>query len=55
MARPLRLKYSHAIYNVTARGDARAAIFLDDENRALYLGVLSDCITRFEASVTPTA
>jgi REP element-mobilizing transposase RayT len=47
MSRPLRLEYSHAIYHVTARGNARAAIFLDDEDRINYLNVLADCITRF--------
>lgn len=47
MARPLRLEYPHAIYHVTARGNARAAICLDDEDRALYFSVLSDCIRRF--------
>ena len=47
MARPLRLAYPHAIYHVTARGNARAAIYLDDEDRSLFPCVLSDCITRF--------
>ena len=47
MSRPLRLEYPHAIYHVTARGNARAAIFLDDDDRDIYLMVLTDCILRF--------
>ena len=47
MSRPLRLEYPHAIYHVTARGNARAAIFIDDEDRDSHLTVLADCVLRF--------
>lgn len=47
MARPLRLEFPHAIYHVTARGNARNDIFLDDEDRALYLACLSEVVSRF--------
>ncbi len=47
MARPLRLEYSGAIHHVTARGNAQAAIFLDDEDRDSFLAVLAECIARF--------
>lgn len=47
MARPLRLEFPGAIYHVTARGNARNAIFLDDEDRALFLGGLGEVVTRF--------
>ena len=47
MARPLRLEFPGAIYHVTARGNARAAIFLDDEDRGLFVGVLAECVSRF--------
>ncbi|MBS4097912.1 MAG: transposase [Sulfuricella sp.] len=47
MTRPLRLEFPGAIYHVTARGNARAAIFLDDEDRSLFLAVLSECVKRF--------
>ena len=30
MARPLRLEFPGAVYHITARGDRREAIFLDD-------------------------
>ena len=34
MARPLRLEYVRAVYHVTARGDKREDIYLDDRDRA---------------------
>lgn len=40
MARPLRLEFAGALYHVTARGNARADIFLDDEARRLFLELL---------------
>lgn len=33
MARPLRIEYPGAFYHVTARGNGRAAIYLDDDDR----------------------
>lgn len=47
MARPLRLEFPNAIYHVTARGNARTDIFLDDEDRELFLACLGDAVTRF--------
>ena len=47
MARPLRLEFPGAIYHVTARGNARTAVFLDDEDRQLFLDVLAECVKRF--------
>ena len=47
MARPLRLEYPGAIHHVTSRGNAQAAIFLDDEDRESFLAVLAECIARF--------
>jgi REP element-mobilizing transposase RayT len=40
MARPLRVELPGAVYRVTARGDGRAAIFRDDDDRARLLDVL---------------
>ena len=37
MARPLRLEFPGALYHLTARGNARAPIFLDDEDRGWFL------------------
>jgi putative transposase len=36
MARPLRLEFPGAAYHVTARGDGREPIFLDDEDRQSF-------------------
>ena len=37
MARPLRLEFPGAVYHVTARGDGREPIFLDDVDRQSFL------------------
>src|SRR5581483_5147718 len=47
MARPLRLEFPGALYHVTARGNAREAICLDDEDREMFLEVLGQAIKRF--------
>jgi hypothetical protein len=41
MARPLRLEFSGALYHLTSRGNTRQDIFLDDEDRTLFLSLLS--------------
>ncbi|MCL5022688.1 MAG: addiction module toxin RelE, partial [Nitrospirae bacterium] len=33
MARPLRIEFDGAVYHVTARGNARRAIYKDDGDR----------------------
>lgn len=40
MARPLRIQYEGAFYHVTARGDRRRRIFLDDTDKECFLNVL---------------
>jgi putative transposase len=40
MARPLRLEFAGALYHVTARGNARQKIHLDEQDRALFLDLL---------------
>ena len=40
MARPLRLEFPGAIYHVTARGNARQAIVLDDRRTSKGVGSL---------------
>ena len=37
MARPLRLEYAGALYHVTARGNVRQDILLDDKARWRFL------------------
>ncbi len=40
MARQLRLEFEGALYHVTARGNARGKIYLDDTDRKLFLELL---------------
>jgi putative transposase len=47
LARPLRLEFPGALYHITSRGNARQDIYLDDEDRHLFLEVLSEVIGRF--------
>jgi putative transposase len=47
VARALRLEIPGAVYHVTSRGNAGADIFLDDDDRRLFLGVLTRAVGRF--------
>ncbi|WHZ29946.1 MAG: transposase [Nitrospira sp.] len=47
MARPLRIEFPGALYHVTTRGNARQDIFIDDEDRQRFLGVLAHVVSRF--------
>lgn len=47
MSRPLRLEYSGAVYHLTARGNARQAIFLDNADREMFLACLGGVVARF--------
>ncbi|MFZ5932304.1 MAG: REP-associated tyrosine transposase [Pseudomonadota bacterium] len=47
MSRPLRLEYSGAVYHLTARGNARQAIFVDNADRELFLTALGEVVARF--------
>ena len=47
MTRPLRLEFAGAVFHVTARGDCREDIYLDDMDRAGYLKLLGEVCARF--------
>ena len=47
MARPLRLEFPGALYHLTARGNGRAAIFLNDSDRRAFLSILGDVVERY--------
>src|SRR3954471_19856526 len=51
MARPLRIEFPGAIYHVTSRGNARQAIFLDDDDRRTFFLVLDRLVSRFRIVV----
>lgn len=44
MARPLRIQYPGALYHITARGNRKADIFLDDRDRTIFLEKLGTTI-----------
>jgi REP-associated tyrosine transposase len=47
MTRPLRIEFPGAIYHVTARGNAQAAIFAGESDRELLLETLAQVVDRF--------
>jgi REP element-mobilizing transposase RayT len=47
MARPLRIEFPGALYHVTARGDGREDIYLDDGDRDQFLALLAHVVQRF--------
>ena len=51
MARPLRLEFPGAIWHVTARGNAREAIYLDDGDRRAFLAILARVVGVFRWQV----
>ncbi|MCD4774748.1 MAG: transposase [Candidatus Aegiribacteria sp.] len=44
----MRIEYPGALYHVTARGNGKATIFLDDEGRLKFLDILEDCSKAFK-------
>ncbi len=48
MSRPLRIEFAGALYHVMARGDARAAIFRNDEDRQAFCAGLTRVCGRFQ-------
>ena len=44
MSRPLRIEFAGALYHVTSRGDGREAIFLGEQDKHLFLGVMSEVV-----------
>ena len=51
MSRPLRLEFHGALYHLTARGDGRDEIFLDDADRVAFLEVFAQGIEQFNWTV----
>lgn len=47
MARPIRIEYAGALYHVTSRGDRREDIFLEDDDRLIWLAIFSEVCARF--------
>lgn len=51
MSRPLRIEFTGALYHATSRGDGREVIFLGDEDRYLFLDVLSEVVRGFNWAI----
>lgn len=49
MARPLRIEYPGAVYHITSRGNRRDAIFIDEEDHAVFFKTLGETVSRFHA------
>jgi REP element-mobilizing transposase RayT len=47
MSRPLRIELPGALYHVTCRGNAREAIYLDDDDREEFLAITGTVIERY--------
>ncbi len=49
MARPLRIEYEGALYQVTSRGNAGEAVFSDDEDRVKILATIKKVRDRYNS------
>ncbi|MCL5260587.1 MAG: transposase [Gammaproteobacteria bacterium] len=47
MSRPLRIEFPGAIYHITSRGNASGLIFIEDNDRKLFLDIMADVIKRY--------
>jgi len=47
MSRPLRSEYPGAVYHITARGNERKKIFIDDHDREIFLNIIKQVKDRF--------
>jgi len=48
MSRPLRIEFPGAVCHVTGRGNARQRIYRNDEDRELFLSILSHVVGRYD-------
>ena len=47
MVSPLRIEFANALYHLPSRGNAGGAIYHDDNDREVFLGVLASVVNRF--------
>lgn len=47
MSRPVRIEFPNALYHITSRGNAREAIYLDDQDREQWLEIFGEVAQRF--------
>jgi REP-associated tyrosine transposase len=48
MARPLRIEFVGGLYHITARGNAREDIYVNDEDREMFLNLLDKACERYD-------
>ncbi len=51
MARPLRIQYSGAVYHLTCRGNERRDIFWGDDDRQIFLRILSQSLNIYSVQL----
>lgn len=51
MARPLRVSYPGAFYHITARGNEKRKIFINDSDREKFLSYLGSATERYDAAI----
>ena len=51
MARALRIEYEGALYHILSRGNEQQDIFLNNDDRAVFLKALGEMAERFEVSI----
>jgi putative transposase len=47
MARPLRLEHPGAVWHVTSRGNNQQDIYIDEDDRIMFLSILAEAVRRF--------
>ena len=47
MARPLRIEFPGAVYHVTSRGNERKEIFIEGQDRKMFLDTLENVTLRY--------
>ncbi|MCM8761947.1 MAG: transposase [Candidatus Omnitrophica bacterium] len=47
MSRPLRIEFEGAVYHITSRGNEKKEIFLEDDDRTLFLKILKEVKENF--------
>jgi putative transposase len=52
MARGIRIEFAGAVYHVTARGNRRKRIFVDDADHERFLELLAEAVKRFRWVIT---
>ena len=51
MARAWRIEYEGALYHVLSRGNEQRPIFIDNDDRLLFLETLEEMSERFEVDI----